>query len=78
MNLLRPKFLLPLATAAVIGITVPAVSAQAGPAAAAQQPACSLTPSPPGGFTEHKVSVNGIGINYVRGDHGPTLLLLHG
>ena len=35
-------------------------------------------PVPPAGFTEPKVQVNGIGINYVRGGHGPTLLLLHG
>jgi pimeloyl-ACP methyl ester carboxylesterase len=32
----------------------------------------------PSGFVEHKVRVAGIGINYVRGGHGPTLLLLHG
>src|SRR5271154_7078654 len=75
---LRLKVLLPLAVAAAIGIAVPAAAAQAGPAPAAQPAACSLNPSPPSGFTEHKVQVNGIGINYVRGGHGPTLLLLHG
>ena len=74
----RPKILLPLALAAAVGISVPAISAQADSAPAARQPACSLNPAPPGGFTEHKVEVNGIGINYVRGGHGPTLLLLHG
>ena len=76
--LFRPKILLPLAAATVIALAVPAVSAQAGAAPAAQQPACSVNPAPPTGFTEHKVQVNGIGINYVRGGHGPTLLLLHG
>ena len=74
----RPKILLPLALAAAIGITVPAVSAQAGAAPVAQRSACDLNPPPPSGFTEHKVQVDGIGINYVRGGHGPTLLLLHG
>lgn len=77
----KPKILLPLAVGAAIGIAVPAASAQAGPATAATAPTqsgCSLDPSPPPGFTEQKVQVNGIGINYVRGGHGPTLLLLHG
>lgn len=32
----------------------------------------------PAGYTERKVYVNGIRINYVRGGHGPTLVLLHG
>ena len=68
------RVLLPLAiTAAIgIGVTMPAS------AAAATQASCSLNPAPPPGFTEQKVKVNGIGINYVRGGHGPTLLLLHG
>ena len=74
----RPKILLPLAAAAAIGIAMPAASAQAGSAPAATRPACSLNPAPPRGFTERKVQVGGIGINYVRGGHGPTLLLLHG
>jgi pimeloyl-ACP methyl ester carboxylesterase len=74
----RPKILLPLAVAAAIGLGVPAASAQAGAAPATPRPTCSLDPSPPRGFTEHKVEVGGIGINYVLGGHGPTLLLLHG
>lgn len=80
MNISRSKVLVTAAIAAAIAIAVPAASAQAGvasPSSAAQQ-ACALNPSPPAGFTEHKVRVNGIGINYVRGGHGPTLLLLHG
>jgi pimeloyl-ACP methyl ester carboxylesterase len=39
------------------------------------------TPSaerPPAGFTEHTVSVGSVGINYVIGGRGPTLVLLHG
>jgi pimeloyl-ACP methyl ester carboxylesterase len=41
-------------------------------------PACDVTPAPPAGFTEKKTSVGGIGINYVRGGSGPTLLLIAG
>ena len=84
----RTKIRLPYAAAAAIGIAavvgaaiaIPANSAQATPAptAAAAPSGCSLNPSPPAGFTESKVSINGIGINYVRGGHGPTLLLIHG
>jgi pimeloyl-ACP methyl ester carboxylesterase len=32
----------------------------------------------PAGFSEHKTRVAGIGINYVIGGHGPTLVLIHG
>ncbi|MEU8660724.1 alpha/beta fold hydrolase [Actinoplanes philippinensis] len=32
----------------------------------------------PSGFTEQKVQVGDVGINYVRGGAGPTLVLLHG
>jgi pimeloyl-ACP methyl ester carboxylesterase len=84
---------LAIVVTAVTGIAVllittgPGASAQAGSALARSAPdgaaltaqrACSLNPSPPAGFTERKVQVNGIGINYLRGGHGPTLLLLHG
>jgi pimeloyl-ACP methyl ester carboxylesterase len=72
------KILLPLAAAAAVGIAVPVVSAQARAVAAPSPPACSVNPTPPRGFTEHQVRVGGIGINYVRGGHGPALLLLHG
>jgi len=79
------KIAVPLAAAVAVGIAVPAVSAHAEQATAkptakatASLSSCSLNPSPPAGFTEAKVKVNGIGINYVRGGHGPTLLLIHG
>jgi pimeloyl-ACP methyl ester carboxylesterase len=75
------KIAVPLAAAVAVGIAVPAVSAHAEPTTAkptASLSSCSLNPSPPAGFTEAKVKVNGIGINYVRGGHGPTLLLIHG
>jgi pimeloyl-ACP methyl ester carboxylesterase len=32
----------------------------------------------PAGFTEQKVQAGAVRINYVRGGHGPTLVLLHG
>lgn len=32
----------------------------------------------PAGFTEQRAEVGGVHINYVRGGHGPTLVLLHG
>ena len=78
------------AIAAIAGLLIaaePGASAQTGSAQARSTPpgaavtaqrACSVNPSPPAGFVESKVKVNGIGINYVRGGHGPTLLLLHG
>ncbi|WP_089158248.1 alpha/beta fold hydrolase [Micromonospora sp. NBS 11-29] len=35
-------------------------------------------PRVPSGFTEQKTMVGDVGINYVRGGHGPTLVLVHG
>lgn len=71
-----------IAALATVAVVAPATSAHASPtsanAADATGSGCDLNPSPPAGFTESKVSVNGIGINYVRGGHGPTLLLIHG
>jgi pimeloyl-ACP methyl ester carboxylesterase len=32
----------------------------------------------PPGFTEHKAKVGSLGIDYVIGGHGPTLVLIHG
>jgi len=73
-----PKILMPVALAAAIGVTVPTGSAQAHRASGTQGSACALNPSPPRGFSELRVRVGGLWINYVRGGHGPTLLLLHG
>lgn len=43
-------------------------------------PAAGATADPrvPTGFTERTANVNGITVNYVRGGHGPTLVLIHG
>jgi pimeloyl-ACP methyl ester carboxylesterase len=76
--LFQPKIISALLAAAAIGIAVPAASAHAGSSPASTRSACNLNPSPPLGFTERQVEVGGIRINYVRGGHGPTLLLLHG
>ena len=81
---LRTAILGPLAVAATIAVTAAlsgcssATSAQPAAAHPAAQSGCSLNPSPPSGFTEQKTSAGGIGINYVRGGHGPTLLLVVG
>ncbi|MFC4031578.1 alpha/beta fold hydrolase [Streptomyces polygonati] len=89
----RRRVLLPLALAATIAITATAVSAQAdpssGPARSAASPVTSAAPVTaassasaheqlPAGFTEHKVRVGSLGVHYVIGGHGPTLVLLHG
>jgi pimeloyl-ACP methyl ester carboxylesterase len=81
----RPLVTIVAAAAGIAGLLVaagPGASAHTGSAQAGavltDQRACALNPSPPAGFVERKVKVNGIGINYVRGGHGPTLLLLHG
>ncbi|MDH6521457.1 pimeloyl-ACP methyl ester carboxylesterase [Streptomyces sp. SAI-208] len=46
--------------------------------AAASDKASSSDERMPAGFGEHKTRVAGIGINYVIGGHGPTLVLIHG
>ncbi|MFF7642441.1 alpha/beta fold hydrolase [Streptomyces canus] len=47
-------------------------------ASASDKPAPSSGEQMPAGFSEHKTQVAGIGINYVIGGHGPTLVLIHG
>ena len=81
---LRTAILGSLAVTAATAVTVAlsgcssVTSAQPAAPHAAAQSDCSLSPSPPPGFTEQKAPVGGIGINYVRGGHGPTLLLVAG
>lgn len=47
-------------------------------AAASDKPAAPTGEQMPAGFSEHKTQVAGIGIDYVIGGHGPTLVLIHG
>src|SRR4051812_26795222 len=47
-------------------------------ASASDKPVPSSGELMPVGFSEHKTQVAGIGINYVIGGHGPTLVLIHG
>jgi pimeloyl-ACP methyl ester carboxylesterase len=47
-------------------------------ASASDKPAPPAGEQMPAGFSEHKTQVAGIGINYVIGGHGPTLVLIHG
>ncbi|MEV4347676.1 alpha/beta hydrolase [Actinoplanes sp. NPDC049596] len=62
------KFRAMLAAVAVAGTLIfPAASAHAG-----------VEPRVPAGFTESKVRVGDVGINYARGGHGPVLVLVHG
>jgi pimeloyl-ACP methyl ester carboxylesterase len=80
----RPTTLGSVAVAATIAVTATlsgcssVTSAQPAARHSVAQSGCALNPSPPSGFTEQKTSAGGIGINYVRGGHGPTLLLLAG
>jgi hypothetical protein len=78
---LRSVILGSVAAAAITAVTAAlggcssVTTAQSATAHESAQSSCSLNPSPPSGFTEQKASAGGIGINYVRGGHGPTLLL---
>src|SRR4051812_22054538 len=75
----RASVIVVAAIAAIAGLLItagPGASVQTGSAHARSAPsgaaptaqhACPLNPSPPAGFIERKVKVNGIGINYVRG-----------
>jgi pimeloyl-ACP methyl ester carboxylesterase len=65
------------AATAVAGLTVAAVTADAGtPSSSSAVSACAE--QLPAGFTESKTSVGAVGIHYVIGGHGPTLVLIHG
>jgi pimeloyl-ACP methyl ester carboxylesterase len=62
-----------------LGITGLVASSSAPAFQNATRPAASRAGArPPAGFTERTANVNGITVNYVRGGHGPTLVLLHG
>jgi pimeloyl-ACP methyl ester carboxylesterase len=78
---MRLRLLAAAAAVAVAG-TLIAPAALAAPerpstaAASAIHP--GVEPRVPAGFTERKVRVGNVAINYVRGGHGPVLMLVHG
>ncbi|WP_250033738.1 alpha/beta fold hydrolase [Paractinoplanes maris] len=55
-----------------------AAAAPHRPPSAAAAVRTGAEPRVPAGFTERKVRVGDVGINYVRGGHGPVLMLVHG
>lgn len=63
-----------LAVAAALGATT--ITAAATPAS--HSSASSAGERMPAGFSEHKTRAAGIGLHYVIGGHGPTLMLIHG
>lgn len=74
-HLPRNRRLLGVALAAILATgTATLTAAPAAPAA----PAPSAGERVPAGFSEHKTRAGGIGLHYVIGGHGPTLMLLHG
>jgi len=71
---MQPRHLALVAVTAVLALLTPF-------AAAAQDHGTAATgrePRVPYGFTEQRVMVGNVGINYVRGGRGPTLVLIHG
>ncbi|MEV5499348.1 alpha/beta hydrolase [Nonomuraea fuscirosea] len=82
-RLRRHGVVIPIAVIGMLTSLTPAVSAQAAPAPvtaiASETPSkTGLEPRIPAGFRERKVRAGDVAINYVRGGHGPTLVLLHG
>ncbi|ACU72524.1 alpha/beta hydrolase fold protein [Catenulispora acidiphila DSM 44928] len=74
----RPGAVLALAAASAVGLVATTITTGAAHAATASSPTASSLEQMPAGFSEHKTDVGGIGIDYVIGGHGPTLVLLHG
>ncbi|MEV5150258.1 alpha/beta hydrolase [Streptomyces sp. NPDC052727] len=62
---------------AALALLLAVLSVGAGPASAGVRQG-GIAAVPPPGFAEHRAQVNGITVDYVRGGHGPTLVLLHG
>ncbi|WP_432867344.1 alpha/beta fold hydrolase [Microbispora rosea] len=78
LSLSKPRrlALLAVTVAAAVGLTSVVVT---GPVSAASPTtAHSVKEEMPAGFSEHKVQAGSLGINYVIGGHGPTLVLIHG
>jgi pimeloyl-ACP methyl ester carboxylesterase len=62
-----------LAVAVAVALGATTLTAAAAPASRS-----SAGERLPAGFSEHKTRVAGIGLHYVIGGHGPTLVLIHG
>ncbi|MEU3795528.1 alpha/beta fold hydrolase [Streptomyces fructofermentans] len=56
----------------------PAFAAPTTPDAKPSPQSHKAEPAVPAGFTQHKVKVGKVGLDYVEGGHGKTLVLLHG
>jgi pimeloyl-ACP methyl ester carboxylesterase len=71
---------LPALLALAIAVTVGSIACttQASTTRAASDAASRGIEQVPAGFTEHKTSVGSLGLDYVIGGHGPTLVLIHG
>ncbi|GAA2989631.1 alpha/beta fold hydrolase [Kitasatospora sp. NPDC127116] len=65
-----------LGVAAAVALGAAAITAPTAPVASAS--VSSAGERVPAGFSEHKARVAGIGLHYVIGGHGPTLVLIHG
>lgn len=74
----RPRILLALAAAVAAAISTTALTAQASARPVAPAAVSHGSEQPPAGFTEHKVKVGSLGIDYVIGGKGPSLVLIHG
>lgn len=72
-----PRILLTLTVAATVGVTGSAAAQASTPPVASAGVSQGLEQMP-AGFTEHKTTVGSLGVNYVIGGHGPTVVLLHG
>ncbi|MER5643424.1 alpha/beta hydrolase [Streptosporangium sp. NPDC002524] len=82
---IRGRAVIPIAVIGMLAALAlaPAASAVATPApitaVASQTPSkTGDEPRVPAGFRERRAQVGDVAINYVRGGHGPTLVLLHG
>lgn len=74
----RPGAVLALAGVSAFGLASGTVTTGAAHATTTTSLTASSVEQMPAGFSEHKTKVGAIGIDYVIGGHGPTLVLLHG
>jgi len=78
---IRGRVVIPIAVIGMLTALAPAAQATSAPLTAVAAKAASRAggePRVPAGFRETRVKVGDVAINYVRGGHGPTLVLLHG